>query len=56
MITALCYFWYLLWNVEGVDKTSFAALSTFEIGIEIFFLIPAVLFVLDDWLSRRRSK
>lgn len=56
MITALCYFWYLLWNIEGVDKTSFAVLSTFEIGAEIFLLIPAVLFVWDEWLSRRRLK
>lgn len=53
MITALCYFWYLLWNVEEGNRAFFAGLSTIEIGVELFFFIPTVFIFLVEWLSRR---
>lgn len=41
MITGLCYWWWLLWNVPsniGI-KFTFATLSTFELGFELIMIV-----------------
>ena len=43
MITLLCYWWTLGWNVE-FNKAVFACMSTFEIGIELFVAFIILLF------------
>lgn len=47
MITLLCYWWALSWNV-GANKAIFASMSTFEIGVELFALFVILLFKWSD--------
>ena len=56
MIALLCYFWFLMWGIENTDKTFFAVLSTFELAIELFFIIPAAFVYIPDWISNLRRK
>ena len=43
MITLLCYWWTLGWNVE-FNKAVCACMSTFEIGVELFVTFIILLF------------
>lgn len=54
MISLLCYWWILLWNIENVDKVLFAIFSTFEIAAELMFLIPFICVYLPDWIREHR--
>lgn len=56
MIALLCYFWFLMWGIENTDKTVFAVLSTFELAIELLFIIPVALVYIPDWISNLRRK
>ncbi len=49
MITLLCYWWILLWNIE-VKKEVFAGMSTFEIAIELTLFFA---FLLAIWSNRK---
>lgn len=56
MISLLCYWWILLWNVENVNKEMFAAFSTFEIAGELLFIIPFVAGGIYGLIVERKNK
>ena len=56
MISLICYFWILMWNIENVGKEGFAFMSTFELAFELIMLIVFGCPYLIDWIREHRRK
>ena len=55
MISLLCYWWILLWDVN-VNKGLFALLSTLELACELVFLVPFCIGGIYFYISERKRK
>ena len=55
MISLLCYWWMLLWDVN-VNRELFALLSTLELACELVFLVPFCATEIYDFISERKRK
>lgn len=54
MISLICYFWILMWNIEKVGKEAFVFMSTFELAFELIVLIVSICVYLPDWIREHR--
>ena len=55
MISLLCYWWMLLWDVN-VNKEVFALLSTLELACELVFLVLFCAAAIPDFIIERKRK
>ena len=55
MISLLCYWWMLLWDVN-VTREVFALLSTLELACELGALIPLCIGGIYSDISERKRK
>lgn len=55
MISLLCYWWMLLWDVN-VNREVFALLSTLELACELVFLVIFCATEIYDFISERKWK
>ena len=55
MISLLCYWWILLWDVN-VNKEAFAVMSTLELAIELVVLVPFCIGGIYFYISERKRK
>lgn len=51
MITTLCYWFILLWDVPVV-KEKFANVATLEFGIELFLLFWFLPLIIAEWRNK----
>ena len=54
MISLLCYWWMLLWDVN-VTREVFALLSTLELACELVVLIPLCIGGIYFYISERKG-
>lgn len=55
MISLLCYWWVLLWDVN-VDKKLFALFSTLELACELAVLVTLCIRGIYFYISERKRK
>ena len=55
MISLLCYWWILLWDVN-VNRELFALFSTLEVACELVFLVLFCAVEISDFISERKWK
>lgn len=55
MISLLCYWWILLWDVN-VNREAFAVLSTLELAAELVFLVLFCATAIPDFIIERKRK
>ena len=54
MISLLCYWWMLLWDVN-VTRELFALFSTLELACELVVLIPLCIGGIYSYISERKG-